>query len=102
MFAIFGTPRVPPAPSAERDDDLDGLPPIDGEEGDSVDGSLDLDEIPAGGVGDAEADTRLEDANSEGDPPDTSDLDGDENEVGWVDEAADSPDLDLGDAALLE
>jgi hypothetical protein len=102
MFAIFGTPRVPPAPSAERDDDLDGLPPIDGEEGDSVDGSLDLDEIPTGGVGDAESDTSLEDTTSEGDPPDTSELDGDEDEVGWVDEAADCPDLDLGDAALLD
>ncbi len=94
---------MPRALSTHNDDELDELPPIDGDVGDSPDGTTDLDEIPstAEDEGD-ESDGGLDDATGEGDPPDLSELDGDEAEDGWVDEAADSPDLNLGEADLTD
>jgi hypothetical protein len=104
MLAIFGMPRVPQSPSPEGDDDLDDLPPIDGDGdgGESSEWTPDLDEDGSSMGDDAESDASLDDTTSEGDPPDTSELEGDEGESGWVDEADDSADLDLGDAGLLD
>ena len=75
---------------------------MDGDAADSPEGTSDLDEIPSTGEGDRESEAGLDDATGEGDPPDLSELEGDEADGGWVDEAADSPDLDLGEAALTD
>jgi hypothetical protein len=107
MLASIAKPTPPllAAPAREPpadDDELDELPPIDGDVGDSADGTVDLDEMPGPGDENAESDSSLDDSTGEGEPPDLSELEGDEAEDGWVDEAADSPDLDLGEAAIVD
>ncbi len=94
---------MPRLPSVRDDDELDELPPIDGDAEDSPEPAADLDdEIASSGDGAAPSEAALDDTTAEGDPVDLSELDGDETEQGWVEEAADSPDLDLGEAAWLD
>jgi hypothetical protein len=94
---------MPRVLSVRDDDELDELPPIDGDAGDSPDATTDLDdEIGPPREGDAGGESGLDDATAEGNPPDLSELDGDEAESGWLEEAADSPDLDLGEGVSLD
>jgi hypothetical protein len=93
-------------PAGQQDDDeLDDLPPIDGGLGEDAEQQQDADEIndPEASEADSLAtDQGLDDSTGEDDPPDLSELEGDENESGWVDESADSPELDLDALALLD
>jgi hypothetical protein len=94
-------PRLPIEP---EDDELDELPPIDGDGGEDAETPRDVEGIDDPGA-DEKGDASLDDSTGEDDPLDAhalEGLDGDETESGWLDEAADSPDLDLGDASLLE
>jgi hypothetical protein len=96
----------------EEDDELDELPPLDGEsednEGvrdpghperdrarDDPDADLDGDEEGARG------ENSLDDSTGENDSPDTRDLSLSDEETSWLDEAAETPDLDLGDMPLF-
>lgn len=79
-----------------EEDELDELPPIDGEVGDAGDDDLtgadeDLDDEPGGNGPDA-----LDDSTGEGDPVDTDDIDGSESESGWLEDAGDADGLDVG------
>src|ERR1700722_12242517 len=90
-------------PAVEEEDDLEELPPLDGDPGDAPDGdpaaedSLD-DHLRDGNAG-------LDDTTGEDDPVDADELDiarGEKEalEGGWLEEPADAPDLDLGDTAV--
>ncbi|HEY6461355.1 MAG TPA: hypothetical protein VIY73_14415, partial [Polyangiaceae bacterium] len=89
-----------PRPEEQRrpdDDELDPLPPLDGdalEEGRDTEAEVEaeLDE-PHDGEG-------LDDSTGENDPVDADDLEVDERDAGWLDEPADAPDLDLGDLGV--
>jgi len=102
---------MPRRPAEHEDDELDDLPPIDGALGDEPETSHDLDEIDdpeatdAGtlsNLGNVGVGGNLDDSTGEDEPPDLSELEGDETESGWVDESVDSPELDLGDPMLLD
>jgi hypothetical protein len=89
---------MPRPPTESEDDDLDELPPIDGDgeaEGPELD-DVDVDD------GDEGEESPLDDATGEGDPVDPSELDGDEAESGWLEEVTDAGDLDLGPPVLAE
>jgi hypothetical protein len=90
---------MPRVPSEAEDDELDDLPPIDGDGGDELQSTRDLE-----GLDDDEedADPSLDDSTGEDDPVDETELDGDERETGWLGEASETADLDLGDAGLLD
>src|SRR5262249_33086709 len=49
-----------------------------------------------------EQEATLDDATGEDDPPDTTDLDLDGAEGGWLTEGAEAQDLDLGDSAIVD
>src|ERR1019366_7761339 len=102
---------MPRRPAEHEDDELDDLPPIDGALGDEPETSHDLDEIDdpeatdAGtlsNLGNVGVGGNLDDSTGEDEPPDLSELEGDETESGWVDESVDPPELDLGDPMLLD
>ena len=90
-----------------EEDELDELPPIDGDGGDPPEAPADLDGLDDPEVGDAGG-SALDDSTGEDDPLDAAALEGldaverDESDVGWLEEAVDSPDLDLGEAALID
>ena len=95
---------APPAVTAvEEQDDLEELPPLDGDAGDAPDGEPDAEDpldhhLREGNAG-------LDDTTGEDDPVDVDELDiarGEKEalEGGWLEEPADSPDLDLGDTAI--
>jgi hypothetical protein len=87
-----------PAPGAtDEQDDLDELPPLDGDVKDAPEPEPDAGEL----LGD-DGDASLDDATGEDDPIDADDLDLEEREKGWLQEPADAPDLDLGDAAIVD
>jgi hypothetical protein len=107
-------PKLPNQPKPrdradEEDDELDELPPLDGDSedssdpddparddaGDDADADLDADE--EGGAGE----NALDDSTGENESPDTRDLSLDDDETSWLDEAAETPDLDLGDMPLF-
>jgi hypothetical protein len=89
-----------PAPLGIDDDDaLDELPPLDG----------DVREAPTPELEESlededDDDASLDDATGEDDPADADglDLERDERDPGWLEEPVDSPDLDLGEAALVD
>jgi hypothetical protein len=93
--------RDPTTPHPDEDD-LDVLPPLDGEERDERDapepepdfGDL-LEDEPGG-------DASLDDATAEHDPPDASELEVDDGESGWLEEPPDAPELDLGDVSIVD
>ena|GEM_PF-1508493 len=97
------TPQPPEhgrSPSgAGPEDELDPLPPLDGD-------GRDEPEAEEGDFGDALADdgaeASLDDATAEDDSPDASELEVDEGDEGWLDEAPDAPDLDIGGPALVD
>jgi hypothetical protein len=91
-------PREPPAEPHDEQDDLDELPPLDGDPKDGPDPEPTFEDLLEDEVGDA----TLDDSTAEDDAPDASELDVDESDTGWLDEAADAPDLDLGDVAVLD
>ena len=88
-------------PAEHEDDELDDLPPIDGALGDDPDTPSELHEIddPEAAEGGLAS---LDDTTGEDEVPDLSELEGDETESGWIDESADSPELDLGDSMLVD
>jgi hypothetical protein len=77
------------------DDDLDDLPPLDGDGDDDDAPEADLLDL------DAESSDPLDDSTSEDDPVDPDDIDGEEGGKTWIGEAADAPDLELGDTGLV-
>jgi len=86
-----------PASGTDDLDDLDELPPLDGDLRDAPEPEPD----PGDLVGD-DGDASLDDATGEDDPVDADELELDEGEKGWLQEPADAPDLDLGDVALID
>jgi hypothetical protein len=79
----------PPPP---EEDELDELPPIDGDGGDEADDELmpeELDDDPEDGAADP-----LDDSTGEGDPLEEIEVNG--SESGWLDDAGDSDGLDVG------
>jgi len=89
-------PAAPPASPPPRDDELDDLPPLDGESPDEEGHAPELDEEPAGG------DASLDDATGEDDPVDPAELDIDDGEGGWLEGTDDAEDLDMGETPLVE
>jgi hypothetical protein len=92
---------MPTLPQPDEDD-LDVLPPLDGEERDERDAPE-----PEPDFGDLLEDepgteASLDDVTAENDPADASELDVDEGESGWLAEASDAPDLDLGDVSIVD
>ncbi len=87
--------RAPPGPD---DAELDELPPLDGETGESSDADATVDELD-----EDPSEATLDDSTGEDDALDPNELPADlADEGSWIDEAADSADLDLGDVGLLE
>ena len=85
-----GIASVPAAADeALEDDSLDELPPLDGGDGeDPDDAAEDLEDEPEGGL------NLLDDATGEGEPLDEIAVEGVEG--GWLDDAADAEELDIG------
>jgi len=81
------------------DDELGELPPLDGDARDQPDGeAADPEEVL-----DGDDEATLDDATGEDDPLDTSDLDLEHVEDGWLGEAGEAEDLDLGgDGAVVD
>jgi hypothetical protein len=87
----------------DQDDELDDLPPLDGESGDSRPERDEMDDDDAG-VGAEEtgvSENALDDSTGDDESPDTRDLSLNDQETSWLDEAAETPDLDLGDMPLF-
>lgn len=102
VMPLLAMPRLP---LEVDEDELDELPPIDGDGGDDPETDADLEGVGGPEPSDAGAASALDDSTGEDDPLDPGileGLDGDEGEGGWLDEAVDSPDLDLGDTALID
>jgi hypothetical protein len=99
---------MPGPPSELEEDELDELPPIDGDGGEAAEAAMDLEEIDGPEANDAGASSALDDSTGENDPLDAAALQGlddverDEGDGGWLEEAIDSPDLDLGENALFD
>ena len=100
---------MPRLPSEQEEDELDELPPIDGDGADDPETMADLEEVGGPEPNDAGAASPLDDSTGEDDPLDAAALDGldavENDEAGaggWLDEAVDSPDLDLGETSLLD
>ncbi|MGD0528303.1 MAG: hypothetical protein ABSE49_24420, partial [Polyangiaceae bacterium] len=89
-----------PTTVPRAEDDLDELPPLDGDSGDRPEGG-ETGVEPGELVGE-DGDASLDDATGEDDPVDADDLEVDDAEGGWLDEPADAPDLDLGDVGVVE
>jgi hypothetical protein len=98
---------MPRLPSELEDDELDELPPIDGDAGDDPE-VADVEDLGDSEANDAGATSPLDDSTGEDDPLDAAALAGlegverDEADGGWLEEAVDSPELDLGGAALID
>jgi hypothetical protein len=92
--------EIPPTVPVRDEDDLDELPPLDGDAGDSGEAPPgdETDEIP----GPAPSDGDLDDATGEDDPADASEMDLAEGDDAWIGEAQDAGDLDLGEDDTLE
>ena len=87
------------APSVPPEDDLDELPPLDGAVGDPAESDANVEELDADV---SEEEPSLDDATGEDDPVESDELDVDESDRGWLEEPPDAPDLDVGDAAILD
>jgi hypothetical protein len=96
---------MPRLPSELEEDELDELPPIDGDGGDGPEPAADLEDIGGPETSDPVPGSLVDDSTAEDEAVDGTaleGLDGDETEGGWLDEPVDSPDLDLGETALLD
>jgi hypothetical protein len=94
---------MPRLPSEQEEDELEELPPIDGDGGDGPEPPADAEELD-GEEGGAPG-SLLDDSTGEDDALDANALEGledGEKESGWLDEQVDSPDLELGEPALLD
>jgi hypothetical protein len=85
---------MPRIPSIPPEDELESLPPLDGDTEETDETGLELDDVQ-----DSEGDS-LDDSTSEDAPVDAAELDLKEGEATWLNEAGDSADLDLGEAPL--
>jgi hypothetical protein len=84
-------PRAP-LPS---EDELEDLPPLDGDTEEAPEADLEIDDV--GGIaGD------LDDTTSENDPVDAADLDIGGPESTWLNEAGDAADLDIGESGAID
>jgi len=90
-------PTPTPARNPREDDELDELPPLDDEAAPAAEAEVGelLEDEPA-------EDATLDDATGEDEIDDGDDIDVTETEGGWLAEAADAPDLDLGDVAMTD
>jgi hypothetical protein len=88
----------PPSPD---EDELEDLPALDGDSSDRPDEQPDF-----GGLRDvledASGEASLDDSTAEDDPISESDLDLDDSEGGWIGEAAEAEDLELGGVAIVD
>jgi hypothetical protein len=91
---------VPPPVPTRDDDELDELPPMDGDASDLGENApaAEDDDVP----GPAPSEGDLDDATGEDDPADASELDIDEADGDWLGEAQDAADLELGEDDSLE
>src|SRR5579859_1692157 len=95
---------MPRLPSELEEDELDELPPIDGD-ADGPEPATDLEETGESETDDSAPGGLLDDSTGEDDAVDATaleGLEGDETEGAWLDEPVDSPDLDLGETALIQ
>lgn len=91
------SPVAPPAAPVPDDDELGELPPMDGDVRDAPQPETDADdEVPP------EGEASLDDSTGEDEPTDDEEIDLDETDGGWLDEAPDAPGLDLGDVQTVE
>jgi hypothetical protein len=81
-----------------NDDQLDELPPLDGDakDGPEPEGAF---EEP---LEDPPGEASLDDKTGEDDVPEAPELEADDAEGGWLNEAPDAPDLELGDVAIAD
>jgi hypothetical protein len=86
-------------PDVRDEDELERLPPLDGDASDEPDAEPDYRDLLEEAEGDA---ATLDDTTGEDDPPDTSDLDLAGGESGWLGEAGEAQDLDLGNVAIVD
>jgi hypothetical protein len=97
--AIFGLPTPNDTP---EDDELDELPPLDGDGRDAPEPEATSEDLPE----DADTEASLDDSTGEDAAPDTTDLDlgqaDGQADGGWLEEPPDAPDLDLGDVAMID
>lgn len=92
-------PPFPVRIPVRDDDDLDELPPLDGDPGDAESApGFDLDDPDESGPGDDD----LDDATGENEPLDAGDLGVDEGEAAWLGEPQDAGDLDVGGDDVLD
>jgi hypothetical protein len=87
---------MPRVPAIASEDELEELPPLDGDTEETSDGDLEVDELD-----EAPADP-LDDATAEDAPVDANELDLDESEASWLNEADDAADLDIGESGPLD
>lgn len=92
--------RNEPKPHDRDEDELDELPPLDGDVRDEPEPGAPADDLEDDAS--RPSDASLDDATGENDPVDANELGVDEGEGGWLDEPAESPDLDLGDVAIVD
>jgi hypothetical protein len=86
-----------PRPSDE--DQLDELPPLDGDARDAPEAEPTFEDL----LEEVDGEATLDDATAEDDAPsDASELDLTDDGGGWMDEPADSPELDLGDVGVSD
>lgn len=85
-------------PTAPGEDELDELPPLDGDANDAPEAEF---AVEIDGLDD-EGEASLDDTTAEDDPADDAELDLDESDGGWLDEPNETPDLDLGDVAITD
>src|ERR1700731_1143448 len=86
-------------PDVRDEDELEQLPPLDGDASDAPDAEPDYRDLLEEVEGEAPT---LDDTTGEDDPPDTSDMDLGEGETGWLGEAGEAQDLDLGNVAIVD
>ncbi len=83
-------------PGAVQDEELDELPPMDGDSDDDADAEADADDLDADP--DAASLDPLDDKTGEGDPLEEMEFGG--SESGWLEDAADADGLDVGGAEI--
>jgi hypothetical protein len=88
----------PDALPRDEQDELEELPPLDGDSRDQPDAEPDYADL----LEDDEEEATLDDATGEDDPPDTNELDLNGRENGWLEEAGEAQDLDLGTMTMLD
>lgn len=91
------SPVAPPLAAVPDDDELDELPPMDGDDRDTPQPETDADDaVPPDG------EASLDDSTGEDEPTNDEEIDLDETDGGWLDEPPDAAGLDLGDMQTVE